>query len=209
MSTVHAATSRRRGAPPADQRLTRQAVITRAAELIETHGLPAFSLRALAADLDVRPSALYNHVSGLDALLSAVVADAIAHIELTDRPGPWQEWLRHLAVDIRAWLLARPNTAGLILERAGSTQAGPEILNRVTERLSAAGVDRTVAHMAWHTVLTVVVGTVQQDLARRVHTDGTFEAVLDITIDGLVVTAGRPIDPDLRKLVRSHGFSDR
>jgi len=209
MSTIHAATRRRRGAPPADQRLTRQAVVERAAELIETHGLSAFSLRALAAKLDVRPSALYNHVSNLDELLSAVVADAVADIDLTDHPGPWQEWLRHLAVDIRAWLLERPNTAGLILERAGSTNAGPELLNRVTERLSTAGVDRTVAHMAWHTVFTVVVGTVQQDLARHVYTDGTFEAVLDIAIEGLVATTARPIDPDLRKLVRSHGFSDR
>lgn len=168
-----------------------------------------FSLRALATDLDVRPSALYNHVANLDDLLTGVVAAAVADFELTDAPGTWDVWLRAVGAEMRAWLLERPHIAGLILERAGSTTAGPDLLNRVTERLSASGVDRTVAHMAWHVVYTVVVGAVQQDLARRPSTDGTFEAVLAIAVDGLVATADSSPAPAMRKIVRGHGFSDR
>lgn len=209
MNSVHTAMGRRRGAPPAGHRLTRQAVIDTASAVIERDGIAAFSLRRLATELGVRPSALYNHVTNLDELYSAVVSDALAAFDLSDDPGTWQAWLRAVAVDIRHWLLSRPETAGLILERAGSTADGPDLLNRVTDRLSAAGVDRTVAHLAWHAVFTVVVGTVQQDLARRVSTDGTFEAVLDLAIRGIGVAAAEEVDPNLRKLVRSHGFSDR
>lgn len=209
MNSVHTAPGRRRGAPPAGQRLTRTAVVSAASALIEREGIAAFSLRRLATELGVRPSALYNHVTNLDELYSAVVSEALAAFDLSDDPGTWQEWLRAVAIDIRQWLLTRPQTAGLILERAGSTADGPDLLNRVTDRLSAAGVDRTIAHLAWHAVFTVVVGTVQQDLSRRVSTDGTFEAVLDIAIRGIEAAAAGPVDPDLRKLVRSHGFSDR
>lgn len=209
MNDVQAPPATRRGAPHAGDRLTRHAVVIRAAERIERHGLTAFSMRALASELGVRPSALYNHVASLDELLSAVVAHAVAEFDLTDAPGPWREWLRTVAIDLRSWLLARPQRAGLILERAGSTAHGPDLLNRVSDRLVAAGVDRTISHIAWHAVFTVVVGAVQQDLARHISTDGTFEAVLDMTIEGIVVATTAPIDPDLRKLVRSHGFSDR
>lgn len=184
-------------------------MISRAAALIEERGRADFSLRALAADLDVRPSALYNHIGNLDELLTAVVTAAVAEFELSDAPGTWDEWLLTIGIEMRTWLLERPQLAGLILERAGSTTAGPDLLRRVTERLSASGVDRTVAHMAWHVVYTVVVGAVQQDLARRVSTDGTFEAVLAIAIEGLAATTAASPPPAMRKLVRSHGFSDR
>lgn len=209
MNRASSATGRRHGAPPVGKRLTRRTVVRTATTVIERDGMGAFSIRRLASELDVRPSALYNHVANLDDLYSAVVGEALADFELSDDPGTWQDWLRVVAVDIRLWLLGRPQTAGLILERAGSTADGPDLLNRVTDRLSAAGVDRTIAHLAWHAVFTVVVGTVQQDLARRVSTDGTFEAVLGLAIRGIEAAAAEPVDPSLRKLVRSHGFSDR
>ena len=47
MDDVHSA-RRRRGAPPAGQRLTRDDVITRASQMIATDGLAAFSLRGLS-----------------------------------------------------------------------------------------------------------------------------------------------------------------
>lgn len=207
MSSVHTTTGKRRGTPPAGERLTRQIVVSRAAELIEQHGLSAFSLRSLATDLGVRPSALYNHVAGLDALLTAVAADAVENFEFTDDDAQWSDWLRALAIDLRGWMLERPQVARLILQRAGSTTAGPELLNRVTGRLATSGVDPAVAHLAWHVVFTVVVGAVQQDLARRVSTDGTFEAVLDIAVGGLVGAAGQPTDPAIRGLLHGHGFA--
>jgi AcrR family transcriptional regulator len=209
MSTIHRSTPRRRGAPPVGERLTHDLVVSRATALIEERGRHAFSLRALAADLDVRPSALYNHVRNLDELLTAVVTAAVAQFELSDSPGTWQQWLQTIGREMRSWLLERPEIAGLILERAGSTPAGPHLLTRVTDRLGASGVDRTVAHLAWHVVYTVVVGTVQQDLARRVSDDGTFEAVLAIAVEGLATTTAASPTPAMRKLVRAHGFSDR
>lgn len=209
MSSVHTARPRRRGAPPMGARLTRADVIARAAELIDRDGLAAFSLRTLATALDVRPSALYNHVRNLDDLLTAVAGSVLAQFTLDDRPAPWPLWLRRVAVDMRQWLLQRPELAAVVIQHGPATDAGSTLLLRLTERLTAAEVDRSIAHLAWHVLLTTVLGALHQDLARGISTDGTFEHVLDVAIDGLVRTTDRPVDPDLRKLVRAHGYSDR
>lgn len=57
--------------------LTHQRLIEAAAGLIERSGLQAFSMRALAAALDVKPASLYNHVQSMDALLTDVCAYAL------------------------------------------------------------------------------------------------------------------------------------
>jgi AcrR family transcriptional regulator len=47
-----------------------------AAELVDAQGFEALSLSAVAAALNVRPSALYNHVESLDDLRSRVAVSA-------------------------------------------------------------------------------------------------------------------------------------
>lgn len=202
-------TASRRGSPPAGERLSRPVIVRRAARLIEMNGMASFSLRALAADLGVRPSALYNHVRNLDDLLSDVVAHALTELDLTDEAATWSEWLRTVALDVHHWLLARPETAGLILSRTAVTADDSELLNRVADRLAAASVDRTVAHIAWHVLITVVAGAVLQELRPAHDRDHTFEAVLDVTLAGILALSEAPVDPRLRQLVRSHGYSDR
>ena len=55
-----------------------KAVLTEAAmALIEEKGLANFSLRALAASLEVQVSSLYNHISGQNALLTEVGIRAV------------------------------------------------------------------------------------------------------------------------------------
>lgn len=188
MDTVH----KTRGAPPAGQRLTRTAVLDRAAELLERDGAAAFSLRSLARELNVRPAALYNHVEGLDDLLDAVAARFVAGLELAEGNEPWPQWVAAVAGGLRARLLDHPELAGLMLARAPGTAEGPALLRRFIDRLVAAGVDRAVAHVAWHAVLTLVLGAVHQERARSRDQGDTFEAVLEITVAGLVAAAAEP-----------------
>ena len=51
------------------------------------------------------------------------------------------------------------------------------------DRLVSAGLDRAVAHVAWHAVFTVAVGSVLQEQARNADREPTFEAVSDIYDD--------------------------
>ena len=57
--------------------LTREKVADAALALIEERGLAEFSLRTLAASLEVQVSSLYNHISGQNELLTEVGIRAV------------------------------------------------------------------------------------------------------------------------------------
>ena len=52
--------------------LTRERLIDEGCALVEEKGFDAFSMRELAARLEVGPASLYNHVSGLEELRQAM-----------------------------------------------------------------------------------------------------------------------------------------
>src|SRR5690625_960272 len=122
MDSVHSTRgARRRGAPPSGQRLTRDAVIARAEQLITRDGLTAFSLRSLAAGLDVRPNALYNHVRSRAELLDSVAERFVSGLRLPPTGKPWPDWVRAVATELRAQLIEYPGLTELVLARAGAT----------------------------------------------------------------------------------------
>lgn len=163
-------------------------MIGTASDLIERDSAAAFSLRALAKELDVRPAALYNHVTALDDLLDAVAARFLSGFNVAEATRPWPDWVRATATQLHERMLAHPELTDLILSRAPAVAAGPALLRDFEDHLVAGGLPHPVAHLAWHTVLTTVIGSVRQERARgRTHSD-TFEAVLEVAIAGLVAT---------------------
>ena len=204
MDGVHLPTGVRRGAPPRGQRLTRAAVLDRAADLIAADGLARFSLRRLAQVLGVRPNALYNHVRSLDELLDAVTERFVRDLRLPTGELDWQEWIRAAARELRRQLGQRSGLTALALDRAGSTAAGPRLLGEFIDRLVAAGVDRSVAHLAWHTVLTVVVGSLEPERSAAAAGEATFEAVLDLALTGIVQAAEEPPSAQVTALLAAH-----
>lgn len=208
MDSDHLSRTRRpRGSPPAGNRLTRDAVITQATQLIADHGPAAFSLRGLADSLGVAPNAIYNHVQNREDLLDAVTERFVARIRLPTGEQPWPDWVRSCAVRLHSQLLRQPGLTELMLARAGASAPGPQLLARFLARLEAAGVERPVAHVAWHALLTLVVGSVLQERGRDPGTQATFDAVLDITIRGLIATAARPSSPEAIALLDAHALS--
>jgi TetR/AcrR family transcriptional regulator, tetracycline repressor protein len=204
MDSVHSA-RRRRGAPPAGQRLTRDDVITQALQMIAADGLAAFSLRGLADALSVAPNALYNHVHDREDLLGAVTDQFVASIQLpAGQQQPWPDWVRAAAASLRSQLISHPGLTELVLARAGATAAGPGMLARFLDRLTSAGIHRALAHVAWHALLTVTVGSVAQEQARDTDQAATFEAVLDLTITGLLAAAQQPPTPQAMALLKTH-----
>jgi TetR/AcrR family tetracycline transcriptional repressor len=208
MDSVHSS-RRRRGAPPAGQRLTRDDVITQALQMIAADGLAAFSLRGLADALGVAPNALYNHVHDREDLLGAVTDRFVAGIRLPAGQQPWPEWIRVAAASLRSQLTGHPGLTELILARAGATAAGPDILTRFLDRLTSAGLDRALAHVAWHALLTVTVGSVAQEQARDTDQAATFEAVLDLVITGLLTAAQQPPTPRAMALLKTHELAHK
>jgi TetR/AcrR family transcriptional regulator, tetracycline repressor protein len=208
MDSAHSASGvRRRGAPPAGQRLTRDAVITRAGQMIAQHGLAAFSLRGLADALGVAPNALYNHIHNREDLLDAVTDQFTERIRFPADDQPWPDWVRTAAVMLRSQLTENPGVTELMLARAGSTATGPSVLTGFLDRLETAGLDRAVAHLVWHALLTVVVGSLWQERAREADREATFQAVLDVTMTGLLAVAERPPSPQAIALLHAHDLA--
>lgn len=197
----------RRGAPPVGRRLTRQAVVARAGEVIARDGLAAFSLRGLAADLGVGAGALYNHVRDRDDLLDAVAERFVMTFDLPDADLAWPQWLREVARRMRRHMLAHPHLADMVVTRRPHGPGRRPLLRRFVGHLEAGGVDPATAHVAWHALLHLLVGAVLQE--RGAQRDGTevFEATLDVVVEGVVAVAGRPADARAAALAREHGLT--
>lgn len=184
MSRTDQAT-RRRGAPPAGQRLSRKIVVEQAFALIETDGLSSFSIRRLAAVLGVQPAALYNHVKDRNELLDAVANRFIEQFEPIRPDLPWQEAVRWAALSGREHLLANPNMADLLLARPAAVPATRTYMQDFTEVLEQSGLDPATAHSTMHAVLTALLGNALQERAWGVDRSHEFEFLINLILRGL------------------------
>ena len=78
--------------------LNREAIVMAAMARIDADGLEAFSLREVARDLGVYPTALYWHVpGGRNGLLAAVAAVTLKDVAPPlDDDACWRDWLLRL-----------------------------------------------------------------------------------------------------------------
>ncbi len=148
--------------------LRRSEVVEMALKLLDDIGLDSLTTRRLAAELDVRPGALYWHVANKQDLL-----DAIAEKILEDMPqgavhpgAGWREEVRDIAAGLRDALLAHRDAARLL---AGSVSAGPRRLglaDRLMGVLAATGAPLAAAAYGGDTVMSYVTGFVLQEQSR-------------------------------------------
>ncbi|WP_028707335.1 TetR/AcrR family transcriptional regulator [Propionicicella superfundia] len=100
---------------------TQRAVLTAGLRLLADGGSDALTVRGLARELDLVPSALYRYVANRDDLLTMLVAhahgdladtvqDAHDRVRATDLHGRW----RAIAHAIRDWASAHPHEFALI-----------------------------------------------------------------------------------------------
>lgn len=61
---------------------SREDVVNAALRLLDSFGIESFSMRRLAAELEVQPSALYHHVASKQELLGLMAADLVTGVVL-------------------------------------------------------------------------------------------------------------------------------
>ena len=205
MDGDYMATPRRRGAPPLGERLTRQVVVDRARDLIAALGRAAFSIRTLAADLGVRPAALYNHVRDRDDLLDAVADQFAATFVLPEPGGDWPQWVAAVARRLRRHMVEHPHLTDVVLAQRTAGPARPAVLREFMRHLVDAGVEAATAHVAWHAMIDLVLGALRQERAGVDHGE-VFDLTLDILLAGLRSAAQRPADRRATELLRAHGL---
>jgi AcrR family transcriptional regulator len=139
--------------------LSRERVVAEALTLIAEDGVPALTMRALAARLGVVPGALYRHVRSKERLQDLVLDGVLAEVDC-DVAGlaGWHEQLTVLAHRLRTVLAAHPGVASLLTIR---DPLGPHSLamsEAFLRPLHAAGLPHREAGLAFFLVVGYTVG---------------------------------------------------
>ena len=97
--------------------LTPDRIVTVARSLIREHGLSGFSMRKLAAALDVNPMTIYLRFENKDALLDAVAQASLAEFKAPPASGTFFQ--RHMFNDsdanaFRAWRVGSENALSFV-----------------------------------------------------------------------------------------------
>lgn len=164
-TVVKAAAGKRAGvaakkkAAPADKALTRDRIVAVAIEQIDQNGLTAFSLREVARQLDVYPTAVYWHVPNRDALLAAVVEQTMAGVTPELGKLNWQDWLRELFRRYRKAVQQHPNVAQLVgAQLVSNASLSPLLIDRILAVLLDAGCDEARLVEMYNVVIASMVG---------------------------------------------------
>jgi AcrR family transcriptional regulator len=139
------------GAGPAA--LGRADVVRAALAIADSEGLEAVSIRRVAADLGVRPMALYTHIASKDDLVALMLHEMSGELLVPEPlPDDWREALR--AIARRAYAAYVQHSWALQAFGRG-TRVGPNMLRRAEQSAAAvASLDLSPAD-AW-TALSIV-----------------------------------------------------
>jgi AcrR family transcriptional regulator len=180
-------------------------VVAAAATILDNYGIADLTMRRLARELNVSPSALYWHFANKQQLLGAVADRVLAPACADPGPGSWQWRIRTVCERLRNALLSHTDGAELVSASlaAGQSQAAADVLALLAEAATAAGVHPDQAQQVARTVVYYVLGFTADEQSRlqwdaagaaeiTPDTDpgGAFAFGLGLLIDGLAVRAG-------------------
>jgi TetR/AcrR family transcriptional regulator, tetracycline repressor protein len=140
---------------PADQ----ERIVGAARALIEAGGVEALSMRKLAAEVGVAPTAIYWHVGSREDLLNAVLDSMIADLPAIAARGSLpQARLTSVARSIRDQVRATTPTQQLAAELGRTAELSFPGQVALTREMQAAGVNGSDAAQAVRAVLFLVGG---------------------------------------------------
>ncbi|NYJ00708.1 TetR/AcrR family tetracycline transcriptional repressor [Nocardioides thalensis] len=145
-------------------RYRRADIVDRAIDALDAHGLAALSMRTLAAELDVRASALYHHFDNKAALLAAVADEILRRGRRATEIVAWEAELRLTCVELRDGMRAHRDGAALVtaVYDAGGVREPQE---RMADALRRGGAGDDLARVGARTLLRFVLSHVHDDSA--------------------------------------------
>jgi AcrR family transcriptional regulator len=172
--------------------LTRAKVLEAALRLVDRDGLSALTMRRLGAELGVEAMTIYSHVPDKAALLDGLV-ERVLQLSEDDLPNSdgWSELISTYANAFRTTLLRHPHVLPAVISRAAATPATLDIVERLLQRLTAAGFSLNVAVDLINCVSVFVLGHVSSEVTPKDAGPGSAQALaeLDETRFPLVIRA--------------------
>ncbi|UFR01026.1 TetR family transcriptional regulator [Streptomyces sp. Go40/10] len=194
-----------RGKPERRRRLSRPVVLAAAVALVDREGLPALTMRRLAADLGVEPMALYRYTDGKEGLLDGLVEAFFAEVNerlrtsveraRTDPPSAaepaWRTELRRVARAVACVVHAHPEVLPVVAVRPLSVPVArrPEPWLQLTEHvfavLARAGFDDRTALTIYRTFVSWSLGCLLVDKRQLVDNPEEPDPVLRLGLHRL------------------------
>jgi TetR/AcrR family tetracycline transcriptional repressor len=180
--------------PSVDERATQQRLIDAARALVEADGVEGLSMRKVAADVGVAPTAIYWHIGGREALMHAVLDAMIADLpSLAARGSTPRTRIASLAAAMRSQVLATGPAHQLAAELGRGAELSFPAQVALAREVAAAGLSGHAAADAVRSVLFVVGGFIMIEDNYRHRQPGSR------TTQELWQAVGEPgIDDDLR-----------
>jgi len=146
--------------------LTIERVVDEALALVDSEGLEALTVRALAARFDTSSATLYRHVASRDELLILLIDQVLGEIEMPDPALDGRTKAVELSLEFRRVLLAHPNVVDAL--RAAPLM-GPNAVRAAEAGLAnllEAGYPADLAVPAYLAMIDYVLGSVFFQSAR-------------------------------------------
>jgi AcrR family transcriptional regulator len=150
-----------------DEPLTLDQIVGAAIDLLDQRGPKGFSIRALAGELGVYPTAIYWHARDRTTLLGHVGARLMRDAIPSPEGKHWAQWLREVGYGYRAAALAHPQVTRAIsseLVNDPSTFGLPEV---IVSQLLVSGLPRRELVHAYNAMVGATVGFIDLELAQE------------------------------------------
>ena len=178
-------------------RYHRADIVERAVGLLDRYGLGDLSMRRLAAELEVQPSALYHHFTDKQTLLAAVADEILRRGARAPATGSaWEDGVQAFCGELRDAMLAYRDGAELVATVHAFGLGARSLAGDLETRLVEAGFEPGLSRVAARTLLHYVFGHTSDeqahlqaasagavDTAPRETSD--FELGLALILDGL------------------------
>ncbi|MER5388515.1 TetR/AcrR family transcriptional regulator C-terminal domain-containing protein [Saccharopolyspora sp. NPDC002686] len=177
-------------------RYHRNDVVARAIAVLDEYGLESLSMRRLATDLGVQPSALYHHVPNKQTLLAAVADEILARGRRPRRATRWDERVVEVCRELRDAMLAYRDGAEVVVTAHTFGLGAGEPADRLREALRDGGLPDDLVDVGTRAILHLVFGhTTEEQLALQAASAGAidrapggpadFERGLELVLDGI------------------------
>jgi TetR/AcrR family transcriptional regulator, tetracycline repressor protein len=151
---------------PRAGRYSRDDVLSSALVLLETHGLAELTMRKLALELGVQPSALYWHVPNKQQLLAELADRIVARARLVPSDADWQREVIAVARSLRDALMSCRDGAELVSSSLALGLGGTLAQRQLSDAIARASIDSTLADTTAVIIVHQILGQVWHEQQR-------------------------------------------
>jgi len=146
--------------------------------LLDQVGLPDLTMRRLALELDVQPSALYWHYANKQTLLAEVSNAIVAFTRPAGAADNWQQKVLREALNLRDALLAFRDGAEVVSSTLALGLGASDAVSRIEK--SIALTDSKLVKAAAESIVFLVLGSVWHEQQRmQANSLGVADNLLD------------------------------